>query len=202
MLKEMYGGLSCRYGIEILKRLIVIHFARHKYRYILILEVISMATKAQLKAQAKYDKENTQQVVLKLNIKHDADILAKLQNEANKQGYIKDLVRKDMRNLESVLSLDSIKYLLLPIVHRYDIQSVSIFGSYARNEAKPGSDVDLLIDGGNYQGLIEYMNMIDEIRSVLGRNVDVVTQASLDRSRTKADLIFKKNVENERIVLV
>ena len=72
-----------------------------------------MATKAQLKAQAKYDKENTQQVVLKLNIKHDADILAKLQNEANKQGYIKDLVRKDMRNLESVLSLDSIKYLLL-----------------------------------------------------------------------------------------
>lgn len=202
MLKEMYGGLSCRYGVEILKRLIAIHFARHKYRYILILEVISMATKAQLKAQAKYDKKNTQQVVLKLNIKHDADILAKLQNEANKQGYIKDLVRKDMRNLESVLSLDSIKYLLLPIVHRYDIQSVSIFGSYARNEAKPGSDVDLLIDGGNYQGLIEYMNMIDEIRSVLGRNVDVVTQASLDRSRTKADLIFKKNVENERIVLV
>ena len=202
MLKEMYGGLSCRYGVEILKRLIAIHFARHKYRYILILEVISMATKAQLKAQAKYDKKNTQQVVLKLNIKHDADILAKLQNEANKQGYIKDLVRKDMRNLESVLSLDSIKYLLLPIVHRYDIQSVSIFGSYARNEAKPGSDVDLLIDGGNYQGLIEYMNMIDEIRSVLGRNVDVVTQASLDQSRTKADLIFKKNVENERIVLV
>ena len=50
--------------------------------------------------------------------------------------------------------------------------------------------------------MIEYMNMIDEIRSVLGRNVDVVTQASLDRSRTKADLIFKKNVENERIVLV
>ena len=161
-----------------------------------------MATEAQLKAQAKYDKKNTQQVVLKLNIKHDADILAKLQNEANKQGYIKDLVRKDRRNLESVLSLDSIKYLLLPIVHRYGIQSVSIFGSYARNEAKTSSDVDLLIDGGNYQGLIEYMNMIDDMRSVLGRNVDVVTQASLDRSRTKADLIFKKNVENERIVLV
>lgn len=161
-----------------------------------------MATKAQLKAQVKYDKKNTQQVVLKLNVKHDADILAKLQNEANKQGYIKDLVRKDMRNLESVLSLASIKYLLLPIVHRYGLQSVSIFGSYARNEAKPDSDVDLLIDGGNYQGLVEYMNMVDEMRSVLGRNVDVVTQASLDRSRTVADLMFKKNVEKERIVLV
>ncbi len=161
-----------------------------------------MTTEAQLKAQAKYDKNNTQQVVLKLNVKHDADILAKLQNEVNKQGYIKNLVRKDMRNPMSVLSLNSIKFLLLPIVYRYRIESVSVFGSYARNEAQPGSDIDLLIDGGNYQGLVEYMSMIDEMRSVLGRNVDVVTQASLDQSRTKADLLFKKNVEKERVILI
>lgn len=161
-----------------------------------------MATEAQLKAQAKYDKNNTQQLVLKLNIKHDADILAKLHNEANKQGYIKALVRNDMRNPMSVLSLDSIKFLLLPVVRRYGIESVSIFGSYARNEAKPTSDVDLLINGGNYQGLVEYMSMVDEMQSALGRNVDVVTQASLDKSSTKADLLFKQNVEKERIILI
>lgn len=161
-----------------------------------------MVTQAQLKAQAKYDKKNTQQIALKLNVKHDADILAKLQNVANKQGYIKDLVRKDMRDQMHTKSLDSIKFLLLPVVHRYGIKSVSVFGSYARKEAKPTSDVDLLIDGGNYKGLVEYMNMIDEMRSVLGRNVDVVTQASLDRSRTKADLLFKNNVEKERVVLI
>ncbi len=49
-----------------------------------------------------------------------------------------------------------------------------------------------LIDSGDYQGLVEYISMIDEMRSVLGRNVDAVTQASLDQSRTKADLLFKK----------
>ena len=150
-----------------------------------------MATKAQIKAQAKYDKTNTKQIILKLNINNDADILAKLDNENNKQGYIKELVRKDMRNDENTLSLDSIKYLLLPVVGRYEIKSVSVFGSYARNEAKPTSDVDLLIDGGNYKGLVEYMNMVDEMKKVLGRDVDVVTQATLDESRTKADRVFK-----------
>ena len=102
-----------------------------------------MATKAQIKAQAKYDKTNTKQIILKLNINNDADILAKLDNENNKQGYIKELVRKDMRNDENTLSLDSIKYLLLPVVGRYEIKSVSVFGSYARNEAEIESDINL-----------------------------------------------------------
>ncbi len=161
-----------------------------------------MVTKAQIKAQAKYDKENTKQVILKLNLNNDADILAKLKDEKNKQGYIKELVRRDMRSAEKVLSVESIKYLLLPVVKRYRIKSVSLFGSYARNEAKPTSDVDILIDGGNYKGLVEYMNMIDEMKRVLGREVDVVTQNSLDESRTKADKLFKRNIERERLVLI
>lgn len=161
-----------------------------------------MATKAQIKAQAKYDKENTKQVILKLNLNNDADILAKLENEKNKQGYIKELVRRDMRSAENILSIEAIKYLLLPVVKKYKIKSVSLFGSYARNEAKYSSDVDILIDGGNYKGLIEYMDMVDEMKKVLGREVDVVTQNSLDESRTKADKVFKRNIEKEMIVLI
>ena len=161
-----------------------------------------MTSKSQLRATAKYDKQNTKQVVLKLNLNSDADILAKLDDEKNKQGYIKSLVRNDMRNPMDILSLDSIKFLLLPIIKKYKINSLSVFGSYARNEAKPTSDVDILIDGGNYQGLVEYLTMIDEMKVVLGRNVDVVTQESLNNSRTKADQLFKKNVEKERLVLI
>ena len=40
-------------------------------------------------AQKKYDAENTIQIKLKLNMKTDADIVAKLDNVWNKQGYIK-----------------------------------------------------------------------------------------------------------------
>lgn len=53
-------------------------------------------SKAQLRAQDKYDKANTVQIKLKLNKKTDADIIAWLYNNENKQGYIKSLIRSDM----------------------------------------------------------------------------------------------------------
>ena len=54
-------------------------------------------SEAQKKASAKYDKTHTRQIVLKLNLKTDADILARLDAMPNKQGYIKNLIRKDRR---------------------------------------------------------------------------------------------------------
>ena len=56
-----------------------------------------MATAAQLRAQAKYDRANTKQVILKLNKGTDADILARLASVDNVQGYIKRLIRSDAR---------------------------------------------------------------------------------------------------------
>ena len=56
-----------------------------------------MTSKSQLKASAKYDKANTKQVVLKLNLKTDNDIIGKLESLDNKQGYIKYLIRKDIK---------------------------------------------------------------------------------------------------------
>ena len=53
-------------------------------------------TKAQKAASAKYDASHTIQVKLKLNTKTDADILEKLDAIENKQGYIKDLIRRDI----------------------------------------------------------------------------------------------------------
>jgi hypothetical protein len=55
-----------------------------------------MATKAQKRAVAKYDAKNTVQLKLKLNLTTDADILQRLNEIENKQGYIKSLIRQDM----------------------------------------------------------------------------------------------------------
>jgi hypothetical protein len=54
-------------------------------------------SKAQLRAQAKYDKDNTVQVKLKLNKKTDKDIIVRLAAADNQQGYIKELIRADIR---------------------------------------------------------------------------------------------------------
>lgn len=55
-----------------------------------------MATEAQIKAQAKYDAANTKQFHLKLNRNTDWDVIEKLDNVPNMQGYIKRLIRADL----------------------------------------------------------------------------------------------------------
>lgn len=44
----------------------------------------------------KYAKENLRNIRLSLNKEHDADIIAWLDQQPNKQGYLKELVRKDI----------------------------------------------------------------------------------------------------------
>ena len=56
-----------------------------------------MASEAAKRAQVRYDRAHTVQVHLKLNVKTDADIIGKLAAAASKQGYIKQLIRADIR---------------------------------------------------------------------------------------------------------
>ena len=56
-----------------------------------------MSSEAQKAATLKYDKENTVRLSLKLNKTTDADILEKLKSVGSKQGYIKELIRQDIR---------------------------------------------------------------------------------------------------------
>lgn len=56
-----------------------------------------MATKAQIKASNRYNKENTLTICLRLNRANDADIIEALELCDSKQGYIKDLIRKDKK---------------------------------------------------------------------------------------------------------
>lgn len=51
---------------------------------------------SQKRASAKYDAKATKQIKLKLNISTDADILERLDEVDNKQGYIKELIRRDI----------------------------------------------------------------------------------------------------------
>lgn len=54
-----------------------------------------------LTPQARYDRKNCTGLYLKLNQKTDADIISRFDETANKQGYIKSLIRADIaRNIE------------------------------------------------------------------------------------------------------
>ena len=60
-----------------------------------------MASEAQKRAVAKYDKANRTSQIIKLNHKTDADILTHLETVGNKQGYIKALIRADMARTQT-----------------------------------------------------------------------------------------------------
>ena len=55
-----------------------------------------MTTEAQKRATIKYDQANTKQYHLKLNLNRDADIIRRFEEVESIQGYIKELVRKDI----------------------------------------------------------------------------------------------------------
>lgn len=47
-----------------------------------------------------WQKENTKIIPIRLNFDGDKDIIHKLDEKENKSGYIKDLIRKDIKNDE------------------------------------------------------------------------------------------------------
>ena len=55
------------------------------------------STEAQIKASAKYDANNTKLIPIKLNLKTDADILEWMDQQSNRQGAIKELIRKAIK---------------------------------------------------------------------------------------------------------
>lgn len=52
---------------------------------------------ARSRASMKWTANHTKQMKINLNLESDADIIAKLESTGNKQGYIKELIRADIR---------------------------------------------------------------------------------------------------------
>jgi predicted nucleotidyltransferase len=67
---------------------------------------------------------------------------------------------------------------ILALAERYGAYNVRVFGSVARGEAGPTSDVDLLVDLRPDVGL-EYIALWQDLQDLLGRDVDLVTEQAL-----------------------
>jgi uncharacterized protein len=68
---------------------------------------------------------------------------------------------------------------ILAIAQRHGASNVRIFGSVARGEAGPESDVDLLVDLERGRTLIDHGQLQVDLEGLLGRKVDVVTERGL-----------------------
>jgi len=70
-----------------------------------------------------------------------------------------------------------------------------LFGSFARGEQREDSDVDILVvlDHSKPVGL-EFFGMYEDLKSMLGRNVDLVTERSLAP-------FARESVERDRLLI-
>jgi predicted nucleotidyltransferase len=67
------------------------------------------------------------------------------------------------------------------ICRRYQVKELSVFGSAARGDLGPESDIDLLVEfePGARLGLLRYSALMRELSAVLERRVDLVGKAGL-----------------------
>ena len=60
-----------------------------------------MATEAQKRAREKYNKETYKFTTFKLNKTTEADLIKHLEAQPNKQGYLRELIKKDLEKKNS-----------------------------------------------------------------------------------------------------
>ena len=62
---------------------------------------------------------------------------------------------------------------------RFDVTGLALYGSFARNQATPESDVDILVRFGGPATSRTYFGTLFYIEDLLGRRIDLVTDKAL-----------------------
>ena len=68
---------------------------------------------------------------------------------------------------------------IMQIAARHGAYNVRVFGSVARGEARPDSDIDFLVNLEAGRSLLDLARLLRELQALLNCPVDVVTEAGL-----------------------
>ena len=81
---------------------------------------------------------------------------------------------------------------IVALAERHGAHNVRVFGSLARGQANPESDVDLVVDFERGRSLMDHGELMMDLEEVLGGRVDVVSERGLRdrfRARVLADAV-------------
>lgn len=125
--------------------------------------------------------------------KSDDNIIKYLDNIENRNAYIVSLINTDLN--KSIYTIKEIKTIIKPILNKYGINEIYLFGSYARGEAKESSDIDIYCNKGNIKTFIDQGLLEDELEKALNKKVDIVFDSSY------IDDYFKMKIMEDMIKL-
>jgi uncharacterized protein len=102
-----------------------------------------------------------------------------------------------MATLTLSLPMDAIRQ----YCRRWKIRELALFGSVLRPDLRPDSDVDVLVTfhADAEWGLLDHMQMQQDLATVLGRSVDLVSKRALERS---ANWVRREAILNTAQVIV
>lgn len=78
-------------------------------------------------------------------------------------------------------SVQEIRTIAADIARRHGVERMYLFGSYARGDTKPDSDLDFRIDKGSLRGLFALGGLYADLEDAFGICIDLVTTESLDQ---------------------
>ena len=125
--------------------------------------------------------------------KSDDNIIKYLDNIENRNGYIVSLINTDLN--KSIYTIKEIKTIIKPILNKYGITEIYLFGSYARGEANKSSDIDIYCNKGNVKTFIDQGLLEDELEKDLNKKVDIIFDSSY------IDDYFKMQIMEDMIKL-
>jgi predicted nucleotidyltransferase len=96
---------------------------------------------------------------------------------------------------DDVLTLEGLRHRRAEIVRvarKRRASRIAVFGSVARGDARPDSNLDLLVDFEAGASLIDHVGLFQDLEELLGVRVDVVSRSTL---RPRDDGIRAEAVE-------
>ncbi len=83
-----------------------------------------------------------------------------------------------------------------PLLAKYHVKAIYLFGSYARGEAREDSDMDFLVFGGEGFKLTSVLALGEELREILQKEVDIFEIREINE-----DSEFYKTIMKEKILV-
>ena len=84
------------------------------------------------------------------------------------------------------MGIQEVSQKIRPVLIKYGVKKASVFGSVARGDDHPGSDVDLLVTVEKLPfGIWGFVGLKQDLEQALGKRVDVVSQDALNPKLAK-----------------
>ena len=79
------------------------------------------------------------------------------------------------------MTFEEVKKIAMPVLKQNGVEYAAVFGSIARGENRPDSDVDILIRYKISPGLIKHIGLANKLQEGLTQKVDLITENGLNK---------------------